>query len=115
MNLTIQRDAGTLVATLDGRIEGLNSVDLQKTLEEEIETTDKALILNMENLSYISSAGLRAIAMMFNRTRSIGIGFAICSMSNSVSKVVTTSGFHRLLPVFGTLEEARSAVSTRNQ
>lgn len=114
MNLTILRDAGTLVAKLDGRIEGLSSVDLQKTLEEEIRPTDKALILNMENLSYISSAGLRAVAIMFNRTKAIGMGFAICSMSNSVSKVITTSGFHRLFPVFNTLEEARLAVNARS-
>ena len=114
MKLTVLRDAGTLVAKLDGRIEGLSSLDLQKTLEEEIEPTDKALILNLENLSYISSAGLRAVAMMFNRTREIGIRFAICSMSNSVRKVVMTSGFHKLLPVFDTLEEARSAVNVRS-
>lgn len=115
MNLTILRDAGTLVASLDGRIEGLSSLDLQKTLEEEIKPTDKALILNLENLSYISSAGLRAVAIMFNRARAIGIRFAICSMSNSVSKVVTTSGFHRLLPVFSTLEEARAAVNAQQR
>lgn len=114
MNLTILRDAGTLIAKLDGRIEGFNSIDLRQTLEGEIRATDEALILNMENLSYISSAGLRVVAIMINRTKAAGMSLAICSMSNSVDKVVTTSGFNQLVPVFDTQEEACAAVSARS-
>lgn len=112
MSFRISRHEGTLIARLDGRIEGFNSFDLQEALEKEIRPTDEALILNMENLSYISSAGLRVVAIMFNRTKVAGIRLAICSMSESVNKVVTTSGFHMLVPVFNTQEEAHAAVTT---
>ena len=111
MSFTILRDEGTLIAKLDGRLEGFNSLELQKTLEEEIKPNDEALILNMENLSYISSSGLRVVALMFNRTKAAGMRLAICSMSESINKVVITSGFHMLVPVFNTQEEARAAVS----
>ena len=111
MSFTIRRDEGTLIAKLDGRLEGRSSLSLQKTLEEEIKPTDKALILNMENLSYISSSGLRVVAIMFNRSKATGMRLAICSMSDSITKVFTISGFHMLIPVFDTQEEARASVT----
>ena len=111
MSFTILRDEGTLIAKLDGRLEGDDSLSLQKSLEEEITPTDKALILNMENLAYISSSGLRVVAIMFNRTKAAGMRLAICSMSDSITKVFTTSGFHMLVPVFSTQEEARASVT----
>ena len=106
MSFTILRDEGMLIAKLDGRLEGSNSLSLQKTLEEEIKPTDQAVILNMENLSYISSSGLRVVAIMFNHTQAAGMRLAICSMSDAINKVVVTSGFHMLVPVFKTQEEA---------
>ena len=111
MSFTIVRDEGTLIAKLDGRLEGGTSLSLQKSLEEEIKPDDKALILNMENLSYISSSGLRVVAIMFNRTKATGMKLAICSMSDSINKVITTSGFHMLIPVFSTQEEAYASVA----
>ena len=112
MELTIERDGGTVIARPNGRLEGLQGASkFQKALEKSIEPDDHALILNMEALTYISSAGLRAVAIMINRTKAADMGFVLCSLSKSVNDVFTTSGFNRLVQVVDTLEDARWAVA----
>ena len=62
-NLTIQgeKKSGTLIAKAAGRIDGSNAREFQDALDTFLEGEISAFILDMENLTYISSAGLRVI------------------------------------------------------
>ena len=63
MAVNSDRQNGTLIARADGRIDGANAREFQVALESAIDPTDSNVILDLENLSYISSAGLRVILM----------------------------------------------------
>lgn len=107
MELTIDRFDDILIARVAGRLEGLTSADaLQKALEEAIRPADRGLILDFETLTYISSAGLRAIAILINRTRKADMGFVICALSAPVRSLFATSGFDKLVRVADTFEDA---------
>ena len=111
MELETLRDDGTLIAQPNGRIDGLaNATELQKALERAIRPTDHALILDMANLSYLSSAGLRTVAIMINRTKAADMSFVVCSLSTPLRGLFAASGFDKLVPVVDTLEDARGAV-----
>ena len=73
---------------------------------------DKALILDLNNLTFLSSAGLRILAIMSKRTADAGIKFALCAPQNSIDKVITMSGFNKLMHIFKTQAEARAAVAS---
>ena len=62
-NLTMQgrREAGTLVVELAGRVDGANALEFQDALEGALGEDVTALVLDLERLSYISSAGLRVM------------------------------------------------------
>lgn len=109
---TVFRDGHILIAELSGRLEGTSSIEFQSALEKEISSDDKALILDLNNLAYLSSAGLRILSIMSKRTADVGIKFALCAPQNSVNKVITMSGFNRLIRIFGTQAEARAAVAS---
>ena len=112
MILTTRREGGTVIASPNGRIEGLlNATKFQKALEGAIEPTDQALILDMENLSYLSSAGLRTVAIMINRTRAADMSFVLCSLSKPIHDLFAASGFDKLVQVVENLEEARWTVA----
>ena len=112
MEVTTHREGETLIARPHGRIDGLaDATSLQKILEGAIESSDQALILDFENVSYISSAGLRTVAIMINRTRAADMGFVLCSLSGSIRDLFATSGFDKLVQVAGTLDDARWAVA----
>lgn len=112
MEVTTQREGETLIARPRGRIDGLaNATSLQKTLEDAIESSDRALILDLEGVSYVSSAGLRAVAIMINRTRAADMRFVLCSLSGPIRALFATSGFDKLVQVVDTLDDARRAVA----
>lgn len=112
MEVTIEREGSTLVARPDGRIDGLSaSTTFQQALEGATEPGDEAVIVDFESLSYISSAGLRAIVILRNQFRDAGIHFVICSLPTLVRGVFATSGFDQLVRVADTLDDARAAVA----
>ena len=63
MELTIERDDNALTASVNGRIDSTNARDFEEAIRTKIEDGDRAVIMDFENLSYISSAGLRAVLM----------------------------------------------------
>ena len=58
MELTIERDDNALTARVNGRIDSTNARDFEEAIRTKIEDGDRAVIMDFENLSYISSAGL---------------------------------------------------------
>ncbi|MDE0528340.1 MAG: STAS domain-containing protein [Truepera sp.] len=105
-----ERRDGILVATLTGRIDGSNASEFQKTLEAGIDPGDYALILDFEQVSFISSAGLRVVLILAKRFNEPGKEFRICTLSDPVRGVITMSGFDRIISVHESQTAAIDAV-----
>ena len=56
-----ERQDGTLVAEVEGRIDGVTAAEFEDTMKSAISEEDAAVIMDLEGVSYVSSAGLRAI------------------------------------------------------
>ena len=110
MAVNSDRQNGTLIARADGRIDGANAREFQVALESAIDPTDSNVILDLENLSYISSAGLRVILMTAKSLQRQKAKFVICSLSASIKEVFQISGFDRIIPIHPSLDDALSAL-----
>ena len=63
MKYTVENE--TLVVFLEGELNSYNSEDVEKELEMIVKKSSfKAIVLDLENLNYISSAGLRIIVRL---------------------------------------------------
>ena len=111
MELTAVREDEILIVALNGRIDGANASEVQKALENALAPEDRGLVLDMEGVTFMGSAGLRIVAIMINRTRAKKTRFALCSLSGPVMEVLATSGFSKMVPVLKTLEEARASMA----
>lgn len=109
VNINTERDGGALVVKTEGRIDGSNASDFQGAVEAEISSDDKSLILDFEQLDYISSAGLRVILLIAKDLQQKGIKFAICSLSTLVREVFMISGFDQIIEVYDNPAAASSA------
>lgn len=109
MNINTERDGGALVVKTEGRIDGSNASDFQGSVEAVISSEDKSLILDFEQLDYISSAGLRVILLIAKDLQQKGIKFAICSLSTLVREVFMISGFDQIIEVYDDPAAASSA------
>ena len=111
METTIERENGILVAKASGRVDGSNALEFQDTLEKSIGAEDKVVILNLGQLSYISSAGLRVVLLIAKSLQSRNTEFAVCELQERIYEVFQMSGFDQIISVHKT-ESTRALRST---
>ena len=105
-----QRAKGVLTITIHGRIDGANANDFQKEVKDSLTDKDKAVMLDMENLSYISSAGLRVILMIAKMLEQQKTEFVIYSLTDPIREVFEISGFDKIINVRESREQALAGV-----
>ncbi len=113
MNIDTERVGNALILKpSDTRVDGTNAREFQSSLEVAIEDTDKTVVLDAETLTYISSAGLRAILLVVKSLNRQGGKFAVCSLSDPIREIFAISGFDNIIPIEATKEDAIKAVSS---
>ena len=106
VNIDWQRKDEILIAALEGRVDSNNADEFQKMMEAKINPGDKVLIMDFEQVSYISSAGLRVIVIMAKKFKGPLTNFAICALSDPINKLFKMSGLDRAMTIRGTRTEA---------
>ncbi len=109
MELETERQGDTLIAKTGGRVDGANAREFQSALEAAIDDNTSAVILDMERLSYISSAGLRVILLTAKSLQGRNAKFAVCSLSESIQEVFEISGFDKIISIHPSQAEALAA------
>ena len=104
------RNSGMLVAKPVGRVYSSDYLDWQGELEAGITPDDKKLIVNFEQVPYLSSAGLRVLLKTARRFTEPDHAFCVCALTRPVRKVLAASGFDAIVTVYETEEEALAAI-----
>ena len=91
---------------LKGRLDSNTAPDFEKTVFCAIQGGSTQMVVDFEDLDYISSAGLRVILKAAKELkRSEGV-FILCSMKDYVKEVFEISGFDTFLPIELNLDAA---------
>ena len=93
MNLIKRENEGEL--QLNGYIDASNAADVEKIIVDLVGKFD-TLILDMEHLEYVSSAGLRAFKHAYMDMRAKHGTLAAKNVSKMVMEVLEVTGFTRL-------------------
>ena len=112
MRISEERQGDTLIVTAAGRVDGSNSQEFQQALEGVIDEGDRAVVLQLKQLSYISSSGLRVMLMVARMLQKRGTKFALCELTESIREVFEISGFDRIIPVHDSESAAVAAVAS---
>ena len=91
-------------------MDGTNAQEFQGELSSAIAETDRAVVLDLEHLSYISSAGLRVILLTAKALQRQDAELAVCSLSDSIREVFAISGFDKIITVRDSQAEAVAAL-----
>ena len=112
MELDVERTDGLVVVTGCMRVDGSNARDFEKALRDIIQDDDRALVLDFEPLTYISSAGLRAILLTAKNLQKRGAGFGICTLAAPIREVFAISGFDKIISTYETKDEAVASLNS---
>ena len=106
MQVQIELQDGVSVVAVEGRIDGTNATQFQCTVHTGLGDNTGPLLIDCKDLSYISSAGLRAFLSIARTLQRREGRFAICSLSGMNAKIFQTSGLDRIIAVHAAREEA---------
>jgi len=97
---------------LEGRFDANTSDAVEKFIREKIEKGCSQFVLNMENVSFISSAGLRVVIIIARELRNEHQGdLHIAVLQPSVKRVFEISGLNNILKIFDDEQTATEVFS----
>ena len=96
LNITINEQAGRLIAALVGDLDNAASTQAKRGLEPVFERTDCDVVIDCTELNYISSSGLRILLNVYKHARSNGHLVTLKGMSDDVREVFVLGGFLQL-------------------
>ena len=107
MEVRTERQDGTLVAEVGGRIDGVTAREFEDAMKSAIsEEEDDAVIMDLEGVSYVSSAGLRAILLIAKDLGKRDTKFALCALAEPISEVFDMAGFDKIIKIHDTRAQA---------
>ena len=104
-------NGATVLVLAEPRLDSSNAGSFSEELDSVTDSTGRAVVIDMQSLDYISSAGLRAIMHAVRKMQQQGGSLALCSLSSDVRAVFQTSGFDQLIDIHLTRAEAAAAVA----
>ena len=96
LNITINEQAGRLVAAIVGDLDNAASSQAESGLAPVFERTDCDVVIDCTELNYISSSGLRIMLNIYKHTRANGHKAILKGLSEDVKEVFQLSGFLQL-------------------
>ncbi|MFP4325128.1 MAG: STAS domain-containing protein [Desulfonatronovibrio sp.] len=109
MDITSSRKDKALIITAAGRLDTTTASDFESKCLEIISPDDKNIIIDLQGVEYISSAGLRSILSVGKKIRSDGGNLAFCNLKGMVQEVFEISGFSSIFTIHDTMEQALEA------
>jgi anti-anti-sigma factor len=107
-NLLIVTDNTRNVAIMNvkGRVDSNTAPELDSALENLLSNNRNKIVLNLQAVEYLSSAGLRALVKALKDAQKSGGDLRLASVSEPIEVILRTVGMMQMFKLFSTSEEA---------
>jgi len=106
MEIAERKESGVVVLVCRGRLDGHGAAILEQAAKEALHDDDRSLVLDIKEVPYLSSAGIRVMLSLQKRLRERGGKVALAGTGDFPRKVLDMAGFLSIFPNFSTVEEA---------
>jgi len=109
MKIETRESQGIHIIAFEGNLDTNTSPEAESVINELIDAGKQKILVNFEQLNFISSAGLRVLLATVKKLNASNGELRICSLNATVQEVFDISGFVTILNVKNTEEEALSS------
>lgn len=102
MEIITQLDDDEMRIELRGRLDAAWSNSVKKTFQDTVHGGSHRIALDLSQVTYLSSAGIRVLVILTKNLKAIGGSFRLINPSSTVSEVLKLVGFQQLLDSFVT-------------
>ena len=96
MNTTIKEEEGKVIASFSGRLDTLAAVQTAKDVQCVIDSDCTDVVLDREELEYISSSGLRIFISILKSVKARKGTVVVKNINDEIKKVFEMTGFNKL-------------------
>lgn len=108
MDVTATKRGEILVFSVSGRVDANTSDALHESVLKAIDDGERSIVLDLNGVNYVSSAGLRVFLLTAKRLAALGGALVFSSLTKDVRKLFGIMGLTLRVDIFPTLEEAVS-------
>ncbi len=112
MEIKSNESAGITIVYLSGQLNGATAGQAYDELVRVAQSGTKKVILNLRNLTYVASAGLRSILVAAKLLKTARGEMCFCEANKNVKDVLETSGFDNLIRLYADEGEAVASFAT---
>jgi anti-sigma B factor antagonist len=112
LKITTREVDGVTVAALDGRIVlGEESNALREKIKSLVAEGKKKVVLNMDNITFIDSAGLGTLVASHHSAKAQGAALKLCHLGTKFQEVLQITKLMTIFDVYNTEAEAVASFS----
>jgi anti-sigma B factor antagonist len=97
---------GKLLVKIEGEVDVYTSIDLKKELTKLVESDQKNIIIDLENVNYMDSSGLGVLVALLKELKKIGGELKLISLPVSVKKIFDLTRLTKFFNIYNNLDEA---------
>lgn len=97
------------IIKVKGRVDSETAPELDDALTKLLDANRNQIVLNLQNVDYMSSAGLRALVKGYQAAKKSGGDLRLASVSEPVEVILRTVGMMQMLQMYPTEQEAIAA------
>jgi anti-sigma B factor antagonist len=110
LSFSVKSDSGVTILEVAGRIDSSTSGMFEVELDAVYANAPHAVIIDLAQVAYMSSAALRVMLMAAKRSKATQGRLILCSMADNIREVFDISGFSAIFDISATQDDARSMV-----
>ena len=94
------------VMKVKGRVDSETAPELDDALTKLLQSNRNKIVLNLQDVNYMSSAGLRAMVKAYQSANKSGGDVRLAAVSEPIEVILRTVGMMQMFKMFSTSEEA---------
>jgi anti-sigma B factor antagonist len=91
---------------IKGRVDSETAPELDTAFTKLLNENRNKIVLNLQNVEFLSSAGLRAMVKVLKESQKSGGDVRLASVSEPIEVILRTVGMMQMFKMFSTSEEA---------
>ena len=106
MEVTSEHRGSVTIITISGKFDATTVKDVEAYINGVVDAEHSQVVLDLGDVSYLSSAGIRAMLATMQNARRDGGDLRLAKTTGNILRVITTAGFPKIMKLYDTLDEA---------
>jgi len=111
LEIKVERLGKNVIVRLSGRLDITQSDEVESLLSKDVQSGEGDMIINLAQISYISSSGIRIFVGMVRELGRQKRKLKLCNITPPVKKVFDVVELLDLFEVYATEEEAKDSLN----